>query len=105
MSTNNNNDIKKLCTLSRLEIDESEIQKTSDKIKEIILFFNKLDEFESNGEQEIQYNYMKTEKKIDELRDDTTTLNINDDDGGGVRRGTPFSFLNRKNGYVIGPRI
>ena len=108
MSTNNNNDIKKLCALSRLEIDESEIQITSDKIKEIILFFNKLDEFELNGdEQEMPYNYMKTEKKIDELRDDTTTLNLNDDDddGGGVGRGTTFIFLNRKNGYVIGPRI
>lgn len=105
MSTNNNNDIKKLCVLSRLEIDESEIQKTSDKIKEIILFFNKLDEFESHGEQEIPYNYMKMEKKIDELRDDITTLNLHDDDGGGVERETPFSFPNRKNGYVLGPRI
>jgi len=105
MSTNNNNDIKKLCALSRLEIDESEIQKTSDKIKEIILFFNKLDEFESNGEQELPYNYLKTEKKIDDLRDDITILNLNDADGGGVERETPFSFLNRKDGYVIGPRI
>jgi aspartyl/glutamyl-tRNA(Asn/Gln) amidotransferase C subunit len=105
MSTNNNNDIKKLCALSRLEIDESEIQKTSDKIKEIILFFNKLDEFESNGEQEQPYNYLKTEKKIDDLRDDITILNLNDADGGGVERETPFSFLNRKDGYVIGPRI
>lgn len=105
MSTNNNNDIKKLCALSRLEIDESEIQKTSDKIKEIILFFNKLDEFESNGEQEKQYNYMKTEIRIDELRDDITTLNLNDDGGGEVERETPFSFPNRKNGYIIGPRI
>src|SRR3712207_7507242 len=31
MSTNNNNDIKKLCALSRLEIDESEIQKRSEE--------------------------------------------------------------------------
>ena len=105
MSTNNNDDIKKLCTLSRLEIDESEIQKTSDNIKEIILFFNKLDEFESNGEQEIPYNYMKAEKKIDEMRDDITNLNHSDAEGGGVERETPFSFLNRKKGYVIGPRI
>ena len=105
MSNNNNNDIKKLCSLSRLEIDESEIQKSSDKIKELILFFNKLDEFESNDEQEIPYNFMKTEKKIDEMRDDITTLNLNDDDAGGVERETPFSFPNRKNGYVIGPRI
>ena len=98
-------DIKELSTLSRLEIEESEIQKTSVKIKEIISFFNKLDEFESNGEQELPYNYMKTEKKIDDLRDDITTLNSKDANGGGVERAAPFSFLNRKNGYVIGPRI
>ncbi len=105
MSINNNNDIEKLCTLSRLEIDEAEIQKTSGKIKEIILFFNKLDEFESNGVQEMHYDLMKTEKKFDELRDDIATLNLDGADGGGVGRATPFSFLNRKNGYVIGPRI
>ncbi len=105
MSTNNNDDIKKLFTLSRLEFNESEIQKISDNIKEIILFFNKLDEFESNGFQETSYNFMKTEKKIDELRDDITNPNLNAADGWGVERKTQFSFLNRKNGYVIGPRI
>ena len=88
-----------------MEIDEAEIQKTSDKIKEIIMFFNKLDEFESNGVQEIPYNPMKTEKNIDELRDDITTLNLNDANGSGVEKSTPFGFLNRKNGYVIGPKI
>ncbi len=103
MSTNYN-DIKKLCTLSRLEIDESEMQKTSEKIKEIILFFNKLDEFELNDDdQEISFNYMKIEKEIDDLRDDVTTLNLNNADGGIEKK--PFNFLNRKNGYVIGPRI
>ena len=48
---------------------------------------------------------MKTEIRIDELRDDITTLNVNDDGGGEVERETPFSFHNRKNGYIIGPRI
>ena len=32
----------------RIEIDESKIQQTTEKIKEIISFFNKLDEFELN---------------------------------------------------------
>ena len=45
-----NYDIKKLCTLSRIEIDESKIQQTSEKIKEIISFFNKLDELELKEE-------------------------------------------------------
>jgi aspartyl/glutamyl-tRNA(Asn/Gln) amidotransferase C subunit len=104
-NNNNNNDIKKLCTLARLEIDESEIQKTSDNIKEIILFFNKLDEFESNGLQEIPCDHMKMEKDIDDLREDIATLNLNDAEGGGVERETAFSFLKSKNGYVVGPRI
>jgi aspartyl/glutamyl-tRNA(Asn/Gln) amidotransferase C subunit len=100
----NYKDIKELCTQSRLEIGEHEIQKTSDKIKEIILFFNKLDELELNEEQEIIYNDMKMEKKIDELRDDINTLCLNNIDGG-IEKEHYFKFLNTKNGYVIGPRI
>ncbi len=98
-------DIKKLCTLSRLEIDESEIQKTSDKIKETILFFNKLDELELNdNEQEMSFNDMKKEIKIDDLREDVTTSKSSNVDGRDGKE-TSFKFLNRKNGYVIGPRI
>ena len=43
-------DIKKLCALSRIEIDDSKIQQTTEKIKEIISFFNKLDELELKEE-------------------------------------------------------
>jgi Asp-tRNA(Asn)/Glu-tRNA(Gln) amidotransferase C subunit len=84
-------DIKKLCALSRIEIDESKFQHTTEKIKEIISFFNKLDEFKlnekddnnafenlsqsitttstSNNEKKIDC-YIKFEKKIDDLRND-----------------------------------
>jgi Asp-tRNA(Asn)/Glu-tRNA(Gln) amidotransferase C subunit len=41
-------DLRKLCALSRIEIDDLKIQQTAEKIKEIISFFNKLDEFELN---------------------------------------------------------
>ena len=112
-------DIKKLCILSRLEIDDSEIKKTSEKIKEIITFFNKLDEFELNdkadegngGEQDIAVNnYMKLEKNIDDLRNDEPNLKLNlhkkiDTDNEEGDTSFNFNFLNKKNGYVIGPRI
>ncbi len=64
-------DVKKLCSLSRLEMGESEFQKTADKIKEIITFFNKLDEFDTvmNDSHEIPDNYIKMEKSIDDLRE------------------------------------
>lgn len=109
-------DIKKLCIISRLEIDDFEIHKTSEKIKEIITFFNKLDEFELNdkeatAEQDIAANnYMKLEMKIDDLRDDKPNLILNvqkkiDIDIEEGDTSFNFNFLNKKNGYVIGPRI
>jgi len=89
-------DIKKLCSLSRIEIDESKFQQTSEKIKEIISFFNKLDEFELNEKEDNNAfenlpqsittfttttaassdketkidNYIKFEKKMNDLRND-----------------------------------
>ena len=107
-------DIKKLCIISRLEIDDFEIHKTSEKIKEIITFFNKLDEFELNdkeaaAEQDIAANnYMKLEMKIDDLRDDKPNLILNvqkriDIDIEEGDTSFNFNFLNKKNGYVIGP--
>jgi aspartyl/glutamyl-tRNA(Asn/Gln) amidotransferase C subunit len=98
-------DVKKLCTLSRLEIGESEFQKTADKIKETISFFNKLDEFEAvmdGDKNKIPDDYIKMEKRIDDLRDDVpkSSEKVTDTDND-----IPFDFLNRKNGYAIGPRI
>ncbi len=89
-------DIKKLCSLSRIEIDESKIQQTSEKIKEIISFFNKLDELElkeedgnnafenlsqlttaldnntttSSDKESRNDNSIKFEKEFDDLRND-----------------------------------
>jgi Asp-tRNA(Asn)/Glu-tRNA(Gln) amidotransferase C subunit len=132
-------DIKKLCSLSRIEIDESKIQQTSEKIKEIISFFNKLDEFElnekddnnafenlpqsittfttatttasSDKETEID-NYIKFEKKMDDLRNDEHNNkliffkdnNTNDKSTNNTSK-FRFKFHNKKNGYVVGPRI
>ena len=105
-------DIKKLCVLSRLEIDDSEIQQTDDKIKEIITFFNKLDEFEINeknsNNQDIvnayaSDNYLKLEKKMIDLRDDLPIKKI--DSNFGIKEDISFNFKfhDKRNGYVIGP--
>jgi aspartyl/glutamyl-tRNA(Asn/Gln) amidotransferase C subunit len=127
-------DIKKLCALSRIEIDESKIQQTTEKIKEIISFFNKLDEFElnekdnnnntyenfsqsittssSDNEAKIN-NYIKFEKKIDDLRTDEHDERLfifkKDNDISHENKNNislfSFRFHNNKNGYVIGPKI
>src|SRR3954453_6868352 len=132
-------DIKKLCSLSRIEIDESKIQQTSEKIKEIISFFNKLDEFELNEKEDNNAfgnlpqsittftttttaassdketkidNYIKFEKKMDDLRNDEHNDkltffkdNNTNDEGTNNNSQFRFKFHNNKNGYVVGPRI
>ena len=98
-------DVKKLCTISRLEIGESEFQKTADKIKETITFFNKLDEFEIvvvDDEHETLDNSIKMEKRVNDLRDDVPKSSEKTTDTGG---NISFNFLNKKNGYAIGPRV
>jgi aspartyl/glutamyl-tRNA(Asn/Gln) amidotransferase C subunit len=98
-------DVKKLCALSRLEIAESEFQKTEDKIKETMAFFNKLDEFEIVMDDEqgaSPDNSIKMEKRINDLRDDIPKSCEKTTD---TDNNIPFNFLNKKNGYAIGPRI
>ncbi len=91
-------DIKKLCDLSRLEIPDSDIEVTNNKIKEIILFFDKIDEciFEGQGDSK---EYDKLEKTLDELRDDIPNSDTN------KRKNLKFRFMHEKNGFIIGPRI
>jgi len=97
-----------------LEIDDSEIQQTDDKIKEIITFFNKLDEFEINGDnqnnQDVvitsnESNCLKLEKKMNDLRDDVPQKKL--DANYDIKEDISFNLKlhNKKNGYVIGPRI
>ena len=129
-----NYDIKKLCALSRIEIDESKIQQTAEKIKEIISFFNKLDEFELNekddnntlenfslsiptsftSDNEPKINsYIKLEKELDDLRSDEhderlrfiKKENDKNHENKNFSSLSRFKFHHNKNGYVIGPRI
>ncbi len=91
-------DIKKLCNLSRLEIPDTEIENTSNKIKEILTFFDKIDELKIEDKKTFE-KYEKLEKTLDELREDTLNNDLAKCDK------KPFKFLYEKNGYVIGPRI
>ena len=66
-------DIKKLCSLSRIEIDESKIQQTTEKIKEIISFFNKLDELELKEEEDGNNAFENLSHSTTALNNNTTT--------------------------------
>ena len=106
-------DLKKLCLLSRLEIDESKIQQTAEKIEEIISFFNKLDEFEisepneklNNSDSNSNLNLLKLEKKLNNLRNDVPNKNSDSSLDSKTNLLFNFKFHSKKDGYVIGPKI
>ncbi|MGN6348305.1 MAG: Asp-tRNA(Asn)/Glu-tRNA(Gln) amidotransferase subunit GatC [Candidatus Nitrosocosmicus sp.] len=112
-----NEDIKKLCILSRLEIDGSEIHQTADKIKEILSFFNKLDEFEFDSNVNADNNIINQNLSMDKiscdnknfLRNEKNLDNLRLDEPNNIKEKTKqqftFNFHHQKNGYVIGPRI
>jgi len=79
--------IEKLCNLARLEIDSSEFEKTSGKIKETLEFFGKLDQFKIDLEEQSSSNNVietltegsiRIEKNFDELRDDVPRARLAD---------------------------
>lgn len=129
MSTNE--DIKKLCFLSRVEIDDSKINQTTDKIKEIISFFNKLDEFDTitnnandtlkqslsadeiSNVSRVYDNFVRFEKRLNDLREDDPHKILDNTESEKeifnnlVKDAQQFifNFRYQKNGFVIGPRI
>jgi Asp-tRNA(Asn)/Glu-tRNA(Gln) amidotransferase C subunit len=112
-----NEDIKKLCILSRLEIDGSKIPQTTDKIKEILSFFSKLDEFEFDSYENADNNIINQNLSMDEVSSDNKNFlnneknldNLRPDEPDKIKEKTKqqftFNFHHQKNGYVIGPRI
>jgi Asp-tRNA(Asn)/Glu-tRNA(Gln) amidotransferase C subunit len=112
-----NEDIKKLCILSRLEIDGSKIPQMTDKIKEILSFFNKLDEFEFDSYGNDNNNIINQNLSMDEVSSDNNNFLNNEKNLDDLRPDEPneikektkqqftFNFHHQKNGYVIGPRI
>jgi aspartyl/glutamyl-tRNA(Asn/Gln) amidotransferase C subunit len=94
-------DLRELCDLSKLEIPNELMIETGKKISEVLLLFDKLDEFDKANYKIDTNNDIKIEKPIDALRDDQA-FNTN-----AVKRNleTKMKFSNSKNGYILGPRI
>lgn len=94
-------EVKKLCDLSKLEIQEDMIIETSNKIHDVMLLFNKLDELDIRNSGNVdRYDSLRIEKSINCLRDDTPR-----ETSSGSDSREKFKFLNTKNGFVLGPRI
>jgi aspartyl-tRNA(Asn)/glutamyl-tRNA(Gln) amidotransferase subunit C len=84
-------EIRHLGWLSRLELTDSELDRYATQIDEIISYFDKLDNVSLTGSDPA-----RSIKKVSELRND----NIN------VFEGDPLEFsINRKDGFVKGPRM
>lgn len=96
-----NEDIKKLCSLSKVEIPDALMDETFEKIKEVLFLFDKLDSFTMNPTDKSTNPMDKTEKVMDSLRDDIPRSGSNSSQGTVY----PLKLLNTRNGFLIGPRI
>ena len=95
-------DVKKLCELSKLEIPDAMIQETSNKVREVLDLFNKLDEFDiSEIHTSSDNDQLRLEKPINTMRDDIPRTIIPDS----RPSETMVKFHSTKNGFVLGPRI
>lgn len=94
-------DFKQLCNLSKLEIPDELMKETSKKIHEVLMLFDKLDQFDKS-EFELKTNDgIKIEKSIDSLRDDQTF----ETNPSKSNHDMKIKFSKSKSGYILGPRI
>ncbi|TVP41766.1 Asp-tRNA(Asn)/Glu-tRNA(Gln) amidotransferase subunit GatC [Candidatus Nitrosocosmicus arcticus] len=94
-------DIKKLCDLAKLEIPEQNIPEISAKVKEVLLMFDQLDEFITEGVEIISTEDLKFERAFENLRDDIPRPNL---EFSGKTQ-PKIKLKNIKDGFVLGPRI
>jgi len=94
-------DIKKLCDLTKLEIPEQHIPEIARKVEEVLLMFDKLDEFNTEGSKIPSIEDMKFEISFEDLRADKPRPNLE------LSKEPQFKFRlkNLKDGYILGPRI
>ena len=94
-------DIRKLCSLTKLEIPEQDITPISQKLKEVLIMFDKLDEITTEDSEDICIEDLKLERAFENFRDD-------------IPRPVPGSLestqskiklKNVKDGFALGPRI
>jgi aspartyl/glutamyl-tRNA(Asn/Gln) amidotransferase C subunit len=94
-------DIKKLCDLTKLEIPEQNITEISRKVGEVLLMFDKLDEFTTEGSKGPSIEDLKFEMAFENLRDDEPRPTLESS-----KRSQPkIKLKNIKDGFILGPRI
>lgn len=94
-------DVKKLCDLSKLEIPDEMIMEATKKVGDVLALFSKLDEFKKSDYDIRIENDLRVEKSYSSLRADQSP-DINTDNNGDRFE---FQPLNIKNGFIVGPRI
>ena len=94
-------DIKKLCDLTKLEIPEQNMTEISRKVEEVLLMFDKLDEFTTERSEVSSIDDLKFEMAFENLRDDKPRPSLESSKG----PPTKFKLKNIKDGFILGPRI
>ncbi len=94
-------DIEKLCDLTKLEIPEQNKTEISRKVEEVLLMFDKLDEFASEGSKVKKIEDLKIELAFENLREDKPRLPLDSSEHPQPK----FQLKNIKDGFILGPRI
>jgi aspartyl/glutamyl-tRNA(Asn/Gln) amidotransferase C subunit len=94
-------DIRKLCNLTKLDIPEQDMAAISEKLKEVLLMFNKLDEFTTEGSEDNGIEDLKLERAFENLRNDEPRPPLRSSE----TSPTNIRLKNNKDGFVLGPRI
>jgi aspartyl/glutamyl-tRNA(Asn/Gln) amidotransferase C subunit len=94
-------DIRKLCNLTKLDIPEQDMAAISEKLKEVLLMFDKLDEFTTEGSEDNGIEDLKLERAFENLRNDVPRPPLRSSE----TSPTKIRLKNNKDGFVLGPRI
>ncbi len=94
-------DIRKLCNLTKLEIPEQDMAAISEKLKEVLLMFDKLDEFTTEGSEDNGIEDLKLERAFENLRNDEPRPPLRSSETASPK----IRLKNNKDDFVLGPRI
>jgi aspartyl/glutamyl-tRNA(Asn/Gln) amidotransferase C subunit len=94
-------DIRKLCNLTKLDIPEQDMAAVSEKLKEVLLMFDKLDEFTTEGSEDNGIEDLKLERAYENLRNDEPRPPLRSSETSPMK----IRLKNNKDGFVLGPRI
>jgi aspartyl/glutamyl-tRNA(Asn/Gln) amidotransferase C subunit len=94
-------DMRKLCNLTKLDIPEQDMAAVSEKLKEVLLMFDKLDEFTTEGSEDNGIEDLKLERAYENLRNDEPRPPLRSSETSPMK----IRLKNNKDGFVLGPRI